>query len=764
MSPRLFRLSQTARVALALLGLASVAAAGDSILLKPVFDGGDAYVEHEAEAKQKMTGPDGSPAEIDSRTLVGLLARLSGKGDGAELSVTLDRLAGSLSFTEAIKNTYDSDDPEAEDASPDYKAAYTPILNMPLKVLLDGQGVATGVEGGEAIRAKLVALGSQNFIATSLATEELSDSQIMATLGETALVLYPWREVKLGETWQKTQRSIYPQIGKVILTYECKLEKIEQADADEVAIVRFTGTLVKDPQEQPAEGKRLSKIDGRFSGVARFSKRSGRFVEIQRETHAQIEVPTWWNPDPAVPLMKIDGQFKNRYRIGLASERTQQKQEIARRVAETQAARAAEEAAALAAPVEPVTSANAAVAWLQWGGPNRDFSSESTGLANRWPKAGPPKLWERPLGDGFSAILCDGAALYTQYSVRDPQDAFKGDEVVVALNASSGKTLWEHKYAAPWPKDLQMEFGPGPHSTPIVVGERVFAVGATAQLVCLDKRDGKLIWSKDLHAEFKAALNMRGYGSSPLAHQGNILLPISSESGHGVIAFSQADGAVAWKGGDLEPGYASLLAIQSGGGEQIVAFTGKDVRGMEAGSGALRWSVAHPTQFGANISTPLWSAGDQTVFISSAYGMGSRCVKLDSSAGQTVARELWINNKLKIQHATAVRAGEWIFCSSGDFGPALLVAVNARTGEFGWRQRGFAKANVLYADGKLILLDEEGTLGLVKADGSQYRLLAKASDVCSKTAWTVPTLYGRTLYVRDRAKVLALDLGATSSP
>jgi outer membrane protein assembly factor BamB len=253
---------------------------------------------------------------------------------------------------------------------------------------------------------------------------------------------------------------------------------------------------------------------------------------------------------------------------------------------------------------------------------------------------------------------------------------------------------------------------------------------------------------------------MRGYGSSPLAYKGNILLPVSKEKGHGIMAFNQEDGSVAWKGGDFEPGYASLLAIDVDGAEQIVAFTGKGVMGLDPSNGGTKWSVDHPTQWSANISTPVWDAKDKNLFISSAYGMGSRGVKLEKAGSQVVAKEVWFEPKMRIQHANAVRVGDWIYGSSGDMGPTFLACVNVRDGKFGWRQRGIAKANVLAADGKLIVLDEDGTLFLVKADPAKYRLLGKATGICKKTAWTVPTLVGRTLYLRDREKIVALDLGA----
>jgi outer membrane protein assembly factor BamB len=755
-------------LALSLVTAPVAEAATDSIRLAPRLDApGEAYVEFTSEAKQTMTGPDGKPMEVESKSIYGLMTNTAAKGDAIEIHATLDRLSGFLLFrtepgSEGVKSAYDTDDPESEDASPDHKAAFGAILNLPLAVTLDAQGAALAADGADAIRQRLLSLGEQNFVAKSLADEDFADSQILSTFGETPLVLLPFRDVKVGGTWTKTQRVDYPRVGRGIVSYECTLERIESSPDGDVAVIGFKGTLAKDPDEKPAEGQRLGNIDGTFSGTARFSAAQGRFVEIRREMKAKIEVPPWWNRDPAAPLMNIDAQLQNTITASTTADRAKRKDEISRHVAEIRAKREAEEAAATAGPVDPVTPANEPVAWTQWGGPNRDFCSAATGLANRWPSDGPRRIWERPLGDGFSSILCDGATLFTMYSLRQEEDPFAGDEVVVALDAATGKTLWEHRYPAPWPKDLQMEFGPGPHSTPVLVGDRLFTVGCTAQLLCLDKKTGQVIWSRDLLAEHKAALNGRGYGSSPLAYNGTIVLPVSGEKGSAVIAFNQSDGSLAWKGGDFEPGYASLLAIDALGTKQLLAFTGKTVCGLDPTNGETLWSVDHPTQFGANISTPVWCPRDQHVFVSSAYGMGARGVQLRRDGDRVSAKELWHNKKMRIQHGVAVRVGDWVYGSSGDFGPAFLCCVSAHTGEFGWRQRGISKANVIYADGKLIVLDDEGTLLLVKADPAAYRLLGKAPGICRRTAWTAPTLYGRTLFVRDRATIKALDLAAAS--
>src|SRR5688572_5164801 len=50
--------------------------------------------------------------------------------------------------------------------------------------------------------------------------------------------------------------------------------------------------------------------------------------------------------------------------------------------------------------------------WPQWGGPGRDFQVDAPALASSWPPGGPKRLWSRPLGDGYSAILAEGARLY----------------------------------------------------------------------------------------------------------------------------------------------------------------------------------------------------------------------------------------------------------------------------------------------------------------------------------------------------------------
>jgi outer membrane protein assembly factor BamB len=400
-----------------------------------------------------------------------------------------------------------------------------------------------------------------------------------------------------------------------------------------------------------------------------------------------------------------------------------------------------------------IALASTAVAndWSQWGGPNRDFKSPSKGLANSWPEKGPRELWSRALGEGHSSILVDGSRLYTMYS--------KGEqETVIALDAATGKTVWEHTYPAPTVvegKAIDYEFGKGPHATPLIVGDMIYTAGATARLHCLNKETGKVVWSHDIYKEYNGTFEDRGYSCSPLAYKNTIILNMGGP-GQAIVAFNQKDGSVVWKKQDFMTSPASHMLISVDGQEQLVAFLGKEIVGLDPNNGDLLWSHPHATEWGLNISTPVWGA-DNLLFVSSAYNGGSRVLRLAQKGGKTTATEVWFHRRVRVHHGNTIRIGDYLYTTSGDFGPAFLTAVNVKTGKVAFQERSFPKSTFILADGKLIILDEDGNLALATPAPDGIKVLAKA-QVLQNKAWTVPTLVGTKLYLRDRKTIKALDL------
>jgi hypothetical protein len=113
---------------------------------------------------------------------------------------------------------------------------------------------------------------------------------------------------------------------------------------------------------------------------------------------------------------------------------------------------------------------------------------------------------------------------------------------------------------------------------------------------------------------------------------------------------------------------------------------------------------------------------------------------------------------MRVHIGTVIRLNDFVVGSSGDFGPCPTVAVDTKSGTVLWQNRDFARSTFLHADGKLIIMDEDGTLGLATATRQGLQVLARTSLLANK-AWTTPTLVGTKLYVRDRKQMMAVDLG-----
>ena len=401
------------------------------------------------------------------------------------------------------------------------------------------------------------------------------------------------------------------------------------------------------------------------------------------------------------------------------------------------------------------TAQTPAPSWTQWGGPTRDFMVPSTGLANSWPAGGPKRLWARPLGEGHSAILAESGRLYTQYRPL-VANARSQEEIVIALDAATGATIWEHRYPSST-TGADFSEGAGPHATPLIAGNKLIVVGTRREFMALDKHTGKVLWSHDLIKEYRAPSVDRGMANSPVLFSNTILLPIG-DRGQALGAFNTDTGALLWKAGHATYSPASPIVIDVDGQKQAVLFGGDRIIGLDPSNGTELWNHAHRTDWGLNISTPVWNASDHLLLFSSAYGTGSRALELRQAAGKTTVREVWAVSRVRVHIGSLIRVGDTAFMSSGDFGPAFLTAMNVKTGAIAWQDRAFARAQLLYADGKLIVLDEDGTLGLATVSAQGLKVLARA-QILESIAWTPPTLIGNTLYVRDRKSIAAYDLG-----
>lgn len=219
------------------------------------------------------------------------------------------------------------------------------------------------------------------------------------------------------------------------------------------------------------------------------------------------------------------------------------------------------------------------------------------------------------------------------------------EEAVIALDAESGKTIWEYRYGSPT-AGADFSQGAGPHATPLLVGNRLFTVGSRREFFALDKNTGRVLWSHDLIKDYGAPSVNRGMANSPLLYNNTVLLPIGGKS-QALGAFNPETGALVWKAGDVEYAPASPVLIGVDGQTQVVLFGGDRIAGMDPSNGKTLWSHPHKTDYGLNISTPIWSPADRLLIFSSAYGTGSRALELRQSGGATTVVEKWALGRVR---------------------------------------------------------------------------------------------------------------------
>jgi outer membrane protein assembly factor BamB len=324
-------------------------------------------------------------------------------------------------------------------------------------------------------------------------------------------------------------------------------------------------------------------------------------------------------------------------------------------------------------------------------------------------------------------------------------------DVVIALDPASGKTVWETALDAPHASGMNVEAGPGPHSTPLIVGDRMFVTTVIGHLVALDRKTGKRIWSHDLWKEYKGNFLDRGYSASPLAYKDTIIVPVGG-AGRALMAFRQKDGSVVWSKGDFDNAQSSPIVIRAAGRDQVVSFMTKQVMAADPNTGEVLWSVGHKTMYDINAATPVWCEDAGVLVVSSAYDGGARGIEVNSGA-----KELWHHNRLRVHHTNMVCKDGVVYGSSGDFGPAPLTAVEAKTGKVLWQDRAFAKAAFVLAGDRLFVVDDDGTVAIATISPKGLKVLAEA-QLLRANAWTVPVVSGPRLFVRDRHKIMALAL------
>ena len=387
----------------------------------------------------------------------------------------------------------------------------------------------------------------------------------------------------------------------------------------------------------------------------------------------------------------------------------------------------------------------------QFLGPHRNGTVEGIKLARDWSKRPPQLLWRQPIGAGWSAFVVVGNSAVTQEQHGEY-------EMVVCYDLKSGREQWSHsdhdRYEA-------TPAGVGPRATPTIVEDRVYTLGATGILNCLDLATGARIWSEDILYDNDAELASWGMSGSPLVLNDLVVVSAGGGAGKSLVAYHKDTGERIWRGGSSPAGYSSPLIATLAGVPQILIFNYGSVAAHAPNGGQILWQ--HPWPSGTEcISQPV-PLPDDRLFVSSGYGIGCKLFQIARDAdNQLKATLVWETPRLKAKFTNVIHRDGYIY----GLDDGVLVCLDLADGQRRWKRGRYGHGQVILVDDPegvrdqsslLLVSAESGDILLVEVNPNESKELARFPALASKT-WNNPALAGQYLLVRNDREAACYEL------
>jgi outer membrane protein assembly factor BamB len=379
--------------------------------------------------------------------------------------------------------------------------------------------------------------------------------------------------------------------------------------------------------------------------------------------------------------------------------------------------------------------------WPQWRGPNRDGVAASFTEPARWPEK-LTERWKISVGLGHSSPVLVGNRIYLHSRQKE-------DEIISAIDATTGKVVWQDRYPAPYRvNSAASEHGPGPKSTPVVAGGRVIALGISGILSALDANTGKVLWRKPAPPEgpiYGTAMSPAVDGSLVIAHVG----------GHdrgALTAFDAATGAEKWKWAGDGPGYSSPIIATFGGVKQVVTETQDKIVGVSATSGDLLWQLPLRTPYTQNAVTPVVY---RDMVIYSGLENPLTAIRPVKKGNTWATEKVWENPATGLYMSTPVIVDSTLYGMSNR-NRGHFFAVDLASGKALWTTRGREAENAaLVAAGKLLfLLKDDAELVIARPNPASFEVLRRYT-VAESPTWAHAVIDGNRVFVKD-AETLTL--------
>jgi len=398
------------------------------------------------------------------------------------------------------------------------------------------------------------------------------------------------------------------------------------------------------------------------------------------------------------------------------------------------------ESAALIASDEP--------GWPQWRGPRRDGVSTETGLLQAWPDGGPKLLWAATgFGTGWSSPIITRGCIYITGDV--------GPDLCIFALDMDGKLKWQAKNGAAWKGSH-----PGARACCAYSEGHIYNMSAHGRIACFEAATGREVWAVNTLERFGGQNITWAISECVVVAGPNLFVTPGGRKGF-MAALNKKTGDTAWAGEPLpdpeaeRTGYASPILVRLGSRRLLVTLSLRSVVGVDADNGKVLWRFEKPTRYDANCATPVL-CGD-SIFHTNPRASGCVLLKMVPEKDTVRAEKVWEARVDNISGGAVFRDG--LVYSSGQLNTGW-VCMDVRTGQERWNSTELAQGSLIYADGHLYWLSEQGVMALVKAGPQSFEVHGRFQLVPGKRsdAWAHPVLLDGKLYLRYLDKLYCYDV------
>jgi len=304
--------------------------------------------------------------------------------------------------------------------------------------------------------------------------------------------------------------------------------------------------------------------------------------------------------------------------------------------------------------------------------------------------------------------------------------------------------------------------GVGPRATPTLAGDRLYTLGATGLLDCLDPLTGESKWERDLKKDARPTPPIWGFASSPLVVGDKVVVYAGGEKDKGVVAYDTKTGELRWSAPAGDHTYSSPQLSNVAGRDVILMLDNSGISAIDPATGKPEWTYEWKFENYRAIQ-PL--VVDPTgLLLGTGMGMGTRRIEIKAAKAGVEFAERWTSLDMKPDFNDYVAYQGYLYGLDHN----ILSCVDLATGKRKWKNGRYGNGQLLLLPdaGQLLVLSETGDLVLVRANPEKLDEVARQKVLEGKT-WNHAALVGNRIFVRNAEEAAGYELplaGQSSAP